>query len=332
MMDALHMKDETTIASHSMACADVQGPEISIVCPCYNEEANAEVIAEAVIAQLESLGVSFEFLFIDNASTDRTVEVIRTLCARDPRIRLIVNTRNFGQMRSPTHCIYQTRGRAVIGIAADFQDPPELLPEFIARWRAGAPIVLGTRLVEHSSIWLGLGRKLAYGFLERFGDYSIVPHATGFGLYDRRVVELLASLHEPEPFFRGMLAECGYRIETVPHVRAKRTAGLSKNNFFALLDFAQSGLAGSAKRLLRVPIILSVLSLLLMLFSFVGAAVSFALGGSVAGWMLSALVEFNATIMLLFLGLMGDQVRLISERTRGTPLVVERERVNFPQA
>lgn len=306
-------------------------PDISIVCPCYNEEANVAAIAGAVIAQLERCDVTFEYLFIDNASTDRTVEIVRDLCARDPRIKLIVNSRNFGQMRSPTHCIYATSGRAVIGIASDFQDPPELIPEFIRRWRAGAPIVLGTRIVEKSSWWLGLGRKLAYGFLEKFGDHSIVPHATGFGLYDRRVVDLLAGLHEPEPFFRGMLVESGFRVETVPHRRAPRQRGVSSNTFFRLADFALSGLAGSAKKLLRVPFMLAIASGCLAGLTLIGASIAWWLGGP-AGWFaMAALIETNAALVFLFMGFLGDQVRLISERTRGTPLVFERERINFAQ-
>ncbi|WP_375391043.1 glycosyltransferase family 2 protein [uncultured Sphingomonas sp.] len=306
-------------------------PDISIVCPCYNEEANVEGIAAAVIAQLEACEVSFEYLFIDNASTDQTVSIIEQMCARDPRIKLIANTRNFGQMRSPTHCIYATVGRAVIGIASDFQDPPELIPEFIRRWRAGAPIVLGTRIVERSSWWLSLGRKWAYGFLKRFGDYSIVPHATGFGLYDRKVVDLLASLNEPEPFFRGLLVETGYRIETVPHARAPRVRGISSNTFFRMVDFALSGLAGSAKKLLRAPLFLALFSLVLAGIAGGAALLSWRWGGP-TGWLgLLACLELNAALLFLFLGLLGDQVRLISERTRGTPLVVERERINFTQ-
>jgi len=304
-------------------------PDISVVCPCYNEEANVEAIAAAVIAQLEKCDVSFEYLFIDNASTDRTVEIVRSMCARDPRIKLIANTRNFGQMRSPTHCIYSTSGRAVIGIASDFQDPPELIPEFIRRWRAGAPIVLGTRIVEKSSWWLGAGRKLAYGFLERFGDYSIVPHATGFGLYDRRVVDLLSELNEPEPFFRGMLVESGFRVETVPHARAPRQRGVSSNTFFRLADFALSGLAGSAKKLLRVPFLLAIVSALATALTLAAVPLAWWMDGP-AGWFATAaLIEGNAALVFLFMGFLGDQVRLISERTRGTPLVFERERINF---
>jgi glycosyltransferase involved in cell wall biosynthesis len=279
---------------------------------------------------MERAGLPFDLLFIDNASTDSTVSLIRELCARDPRVRLIVNSRNFGQMRSPTHAIFQARGDAVIAMCADFQDPPELIEQFIARWRAGVDIVLGVRQSEKSSPALRLGRSIAYGFASRFGDYPIIPNATGFGLYDRKVVQTIASLKEPEPFFRGMLVETGYSIETIPYLRPLRTAGRSNNNFFALLDFALSGVAGSSKKLVRLPFFVGVFGL-----AATGATLLAALWAAIAGdgagfWLLAAAVEFQLALLFIFLGLIGDQVRLISERTRATPLVIERERVNFP--
>lgn len=305
-------------------------PDISIVCPCYNEEENAEAIAAAVIAQLEACGVSFEFLFIDNASQDRTVEIIKGICARDPRVKLIVNTRNFGQMRSPTHAIYQTSGRAVIGICADFQDPPEMIPQFIERWRAGAGIVLGVRQEERKSGVLLRGfRELSYWLARRFGDYPIVRNATGFGLYDQRVVEATRRLAEPEPFFRGMLVETGYTVETIPYARPPRAGGQSKNGFFALLDFAMSSLAGASKRLLRVPIYIGAFGALMTLLMLVGAAIAFFLGRPIAGWLIAAVIQAQFALLFGFLGLLGDNVRIISERTRRTPLVHERERINF---
>lgn len=157
-------------------------PEISVVIACRNEEDNAEAIAAAVIAQLETVTESFDIIFIDNQSQDRTVEIIRGLSARDRRIRLIINTRNFGQMRSPTHGIYQAGGRAVISMCADFQDSPALLPEFVRRWRDGVDIVLGVRESEKSGVILSFMRNLSYGLQKRFGDYPIIPNATGFGI------------------------------------------------------------------------------------------------------------------------------------------------------
>lgn len=303
--------------------------DISVVIPTRNEEANALAIAQAVIREMESTGVSFDLIFIDNASADSTVAILRELCARDPRVRLIVNTRDFGQMRSPTHAIFQARGRAIINMCADFQDPPALLPEFVRRWRAGADIVLGVRESERSSARLSIARRLSYGFARRFGDYPIIPNATGFGLYTRRVVDSIARLREPEPFFRGMLVETGWPVELVSYPRPPRAGGASNNDFFALLDFALSGLAGASKRLLRAPLYLAMLGVLIGLLLVPVALVAWATGHGGWGWAAAIAVEWQLAALFGFLGLIGDQVRLAAERGRGTPLVIERERVGF---
>ena len=306
-------------------------PDISVVIPCYNEEENAAAICAAAIAQLEPLGVSFEIIFIDNDSRDRTVEIVRAICACDPRVRLIVNTRNFGQMRSPTHAIYQTSGRAVIGLCADFQDPPEMIPQFIERWRAGVDIVLGVRAAEAKvGIIHRRLRAVSYWLANKFGDYPVISNATGFGLYDARVVDATRQLAEPEPFFRGMLVETGFRVETIPYVRPPRAGGESKNDFFALLEFAISSLAGASKRLLRVPMYIGAVAGLMTLLMLIGGIVAFFLGRPIAGWFIAAVIQAQFALLFGFLGLLGDNVRIISERTRRTPLVIERERINFP--
>ena len=305
-------------------------PELSIVIPCYNEAENVRAICAAVTAEAAQHARSHEILLIDNSSTDATRDLMRALCAEDPRIRAIFNNRNYGQMRSPTYGIYQAEGDAVIGMCADFQDPPELLPRFIERWRAGVDIVLGVREHEDSSLVLSATRKLSYEMARRFGDHPIIPNATGFGLYDRKVVDVIRSMNEPEPFFRGMLVETGYTLETIPYSRPPRAGGKSNNNFYALLDFAVAGLTGSSKKLLRVPLYVGVLSAVLTAVMLVGGVAAFALGRPIAGWFIAAVVQAQFAMLFGFLGLMGDHVRLISERTRGTPLVIERERVNFP--
>ncbi|NOW46773.1 glycosyltransferase involved in cell wall biosynthesis [Novosphingobium sp. SG751A] len=305
--------------------------DVSVVIPCYNEEMNAGPIAEAVIAQLEPLGVSFDIIFIDNHSTDNTVAIIKAMCLRDPRIRLIANTRNFGQMRSPTHGIYAARGRAVIGMCADFQDSPELLPHFVRRWQEGVDIVLGVREREKSGLMLSVIRALSYWLAKNFGDFQTIPNATGFGLYSRRVVDAIRALNEPEPFYRGLLVETGFPLETINYVRPPRVRGKSKNNFFTLLDFAIAGLTGSSKRLLRAPLYLSVLGAVVSLLMLVGAGIAFFTGRPIAGWLIGMVLQAQFALIFGFMGLMGDHIRQISERTRGTPLVLERERVNFPE-
>lgn len=305
-------------------------PEISVVLACRNEEANAAAIAAAVIAKLEPITDSFELIFIDNDSQDRTVEIIRDLCAADQRIRLIINTRNFGQMRSPTYGIYQASGRAVISMCSDFQDSPDLLPAFVQRWRSGVPIVLGVREQERSGLILTFMRNLSYRLQARFGDYAIIPNATGFGIYDRRVVEAIRQLNEPEPFFRGLLVETGFPIETITFHRPARAGGRSNNNFFTLLDFALNGLAGSSKNLLRAPLYVAFFATLATGISLIGAVAAWFVGRSWQLWLFSAVLEGQFGLLFLFLGLLGVQVALISERTRNQALVLERERVNFP--
>ncbi|MDQ2859259.1 MAG: glycosyltransferase family 2 protein [Pseudomonadota bacterium] len=303
--------------------------DVSVVIPCFNEEENVLAIAEAVATELAKESVSYEIILIDNASTDGTVSVAKGLCERDNRIRLIVNNRNYGQMRSPAYAVYQSRGRAVISLSADFQDPPALIGQFIARWRAGAKIVLGVYQSGESSFLLRSIRALGYGFFRRFGDYPVIPGATGFGLYDREVVDCLSRWREPEPFFRGMLVESGFRLETVPFVRAARAAGTTKNNFATLLDVALSGLAASSKNLLRAPFYLAAVTAFLAALGVLGALLAVIFGRAPWPWLWFTLIEFNFTWLFLFTGSLGEQVRLISERTRNVPLVIEKERVNF---
>jgi len=305
-------------------------PELSIVIPCFNEEENVRAICAAVSAEAIRHARSHEIIFIDNCSTDGTRAIIRQLCAADPRVRGIFNTRNYGQMRSPTHGLFQARGEAVIGMGADFQDPPALIGELVRQWRAGASVVLGQRRSEPAPPLLRLVRRLGYAFLRRFGDHPIVPGATGFGLFDRKVVESLATWNEPEPFWRGMVIESGYRLALVPFDRPARIAGRSKNDARALFSFALSALAGSARSLLRLPIPIGLGAGLLAVPLL--AATLFAAAGHGPFWPLLTLttaVGMFATL-LLFLGLLGEQVRMLAERSRNLPLVIEEERINFP--
>ena len=307
-------------------------PELSVVIPCFNEAQNVAAICSAVTAEAESHADGHEIILIDNGSTDGTRSIMRNLCLADPRIRVIFNNRNYGQMRSPTYGLYQAEGRAVIGMCADFQDPPELIGEFLRKWHGGAQVVLGQRRSEKASLPLRIVRSLGYGFLRRFGDYPVIPGATGFGLFDREVIDTLAAWNEPEPFFRGMVVESGFRLVLVPFDRPERAAGESKNDVAALASFALSGLAGSAKSLLRLPLFVSLYVAALALCFLLAAPVALVLDGPF--WMLLALALGFAmfAILLLVLGLIGEQVRMLAERSRGVPLVIEEERINFPAA
>lgn len=305
-------------------------PELSVVIPCFNEAQNVAAICSAVTAEAESHADGHEIILIDNGSTDGTRSIMRNLCAADPRIRVIFNNRNYGQMRSPTYGLYQAEGQAVIGMCADFQDPPALIGEFVRKWRSGAQVVLGQRRSEKASLPLRLVRWLGYGFLRRFGDYPVIPGATGFGLFDREVIDTLAAWNEPEPFFRGMVVESGFRLVLVPFDRPERAAGESKNGVAALASFALSGLAGSAKSLLRLPLYLALYVAALSFGLLLAAPVALMLAGPVWALLGLALGFALFAILLLFLGLIGEQVRMLAERSRNVPLVIEQERINFP--
>jgi glycosyltransferase involved in cell wall biosynthesis len=305
--------------------------EVSALIPCLNEVENVDHLAKAIRAQFALAAVStFEILFIDNGSTDGTIEAIKALCADDPNIRLIVNNRNFGQIRSPVHGIYQACGAAVIGISADFQDPPELIGQFIEKWRAGTQIVLGVRHTEKMTMFMRVGRSLFYGLMARFGDYAVIPGATGFGLFDRQVIECLRQWRDPEPFFRGMLVESGYSLDTIPYHRPARVAGRSKNNIWTLISFALSSLANSSKRLLRAPFYMAAILSVGFALTLLAALVRAIIGLPAGALLLLAAIELGFALNFLFLGMIGEHVRLISEMGRNTPLVTEKERVNFP--
>ena len=305
-------------------------PELSIVIPCFNEEENVAAICAAVTAEAERHANGHEIILIDNCSTDHTRDLIREICAADRRVRAILNNRNYGQMRSPTHGIYQADGHAVIGMGADFQDPPAMIGALLRQWRAGAQVVLGQRRSERTSPLLGAARALGYGLLNRFGDYPVIPGATGFGLFDREVVDTLAGWNEPEPFFRGMVVESGFRIAVVPFDRPERARGESKNGVSSLFSFALSGLAGSAKGLLRLPVALSLGAGTGAMLLLLAAFAALILNGP--AWPLAALAIVTAmfAVLLFFLGLIGEQIRMLTERTRGVPLVIEEARINFP--
>src|SRR3954453_581786 len=246
--------------------ADPERPELSIVVPCYNEQDNVRAMYEALTAEAATAVGSYEINFLDNKSSDCPRDLLREICAEDSRVRAIFNNRNYGQMRSPTYAVYQAKGRAVLALCCDFQDPPALIPAMVAQWRAGAQIVLGQRRSEKAGLMLGLARRTGYAFFRRFGDYPLIPGATGFGLYSREVVDELSRWNEPEPFFRGMLVESGFRLAVIPYDRPARAGGRSSNNYWALLNFALSGVGGSAKGLLRLQLIFAIY---LCIFSFV---------------------------------------------------------------
>jgi glycosyltransferase involved in cell wall biosynthesis len=306
---------------------------ISIVIPCYNEVENVEELYRQVQQVLLGLErYTFEMLFIDNASTDGTVEVLRRLAAADCNLKVIVNARNFGQIRSPYHAIFQARGDAVITMCADLQDPPSLLPQFIQKWEEGYKVVAGVKSQSQETPALYLLRTMYYRTLRRLADVDLIDNFTGFGLYDRQVVETLRTLNDPYPYFRGLIAELGYARATIEYVQARRRRGITKNNFYTLYDMAMLGLTSHSRLPLRLATMLgfvsSALSILVAIFYFVYKLLfwsNFELG-------LAPLVVgifFFSSVQLFFLGIVGEYVGAIYTQILRRPLVIEKERINL---
>src|SRR4051812_4954033 len=287
-------------------------PKISILTPCFNEAENVDVLYERVRAVFQSLhDYTYEHVFIDNASTDETVARLRAIAAHDRNVKVIVNTRNFGHVRSPYHAMLQCTGDAVIGMAADLQDPPELIPVFLEKWRGGHKVVLGVKAAAAESKVMFAIRRLGYAVIDRLSEVRQVRNSTGFGLYDKAFVAVLRRLPDPYPYFRGIVAELGFRYATVPYTQPKRTRGVTKNNLYMLYDLGVQGIVNHSKIPLRVATIIGFLSSVL---SFVAACVYF---------VMKMLFWYNlpigvapviigvfgvGSLQLFFLGILGEYV------------------------
>jgi glycosyltransferase involved in cell wall biosynthesis len=307
---------------------------ISILTPCYNEE---EGIAECYrrireIFATKLVGYDYEHVFIDNCSLDRTVEILKQIAATDRRVKIIVNSRNFGSARSSFHGILETRGNAVIPVLADLQTPPDVIPELVAKWEQGYSIVAAVRTGSEEGFVIGQCRKLFYALMTRFSGVEQIPNFIGFGLYDQAVIALMRELHEPDPYFRGMVCEVGFQKAFVQYHQPPRQHGKSSYNFIGLLDYALLGLTSYSKVPLRlmtiVGVILSALSMVVALSYLIIKLVrweTFELG--LAPLLIGTF--FFASVQLLFVGLIGEYVGAIYAQVKRRPLVIERERVNF---
>ena len=309
---------------------------ITVVTPCYNEEANVEDVyaqTKAVFATIE--GVTYSHLFIDNCSTDRTGERLRKLAAADPQVKVIFNARNFGHIRSPYYGLLQADGDAAILLVADLQDPPELIRQFVAYWQAGHKIVVGVKpSSEESSLMFSL-RRLYYRTVTRIADVKLIQNFTGFGLYDRQVIEVLKKIDDPYPYFRGLISEVGFEAVQVPYNQPRRQRGITKNNFYSLYDIAMLGITSHSRVPLRLATMLgfglSALSFSMSLMYLIAKLFFWDLF-SVGTAPLLIGMFFFASVQLFFIGLLGEYVGAILTHVAKRPLVVERERINLPPA
>lgn len=305
---------------------------ISIVTACYNEEENIEELYQRIATVMAKQPYDYEHICIDNCSTDGTVKKIKEIAAHDKRLKLIVNARNFGHLRSPYYGLLQARGDACVVIASDLQDPPEMIPEFLEKWEQGYKTVLAVKPESEESSIMFWVRGIYYRLITRISEVPLVPNATGVGLFDRAVVDILRSIQDPYPYLRGLLCEIGFPIATVPFKQPKRQRGITKNNFYTLYDTAMLGITNHSKIPLRLMamsgFLLAFLSLIVALFFFVAKLIywdSFQLGTAP---ILIGIFFFGA-IQAFFIGVLGEYIGSIHTQVRNMPLVVELERVNF---
>lgn len=306
---------------------------ISVVTPCYNEEENVEELYEQIKSVFATLNdYQYEHIFIDNASTDNTVSLLRKLAEKDSRVKVIVNARNFGHIRSPFHGLLQAEGDAVILMASDLQDPPELIPEFLKKWELGFKVVAGTKPTSKESFPISAMRRTYYHFLSKIADIRLIKNFTGFGLYDRKVIEILRETNDSYPYFRGLISEIGFPVAEVTFHQPLRKRGITKNNFYTLYDMAMLGITSHSKFPIRIATMagffLSALSFVFAIGFFLLKLIfwnSFPLG--IAPILIG--IFFFASIQLFFIGILGEYVLKIHTQVIKRPLVVEQERINF---
>lgn len=310
--------------------------KISIVSSCYNEEENINTLYEKVFETIKPFSekYEFEYILLDNGSTDRTESKLRELAQKDSRIKIILNARNFGHIRSPYYGMIQSTGDAVIYLASDLQDPPELIKDFIEKWEQGYKIVLAKKTKSEETFLMFLIRSAYYELISRIADddSGLVKNCTGFGLYDKKVIEIIKSIDDPYPYIRGLICDIGYEKAFVEFKQPLRKHGITKNNFYTLYDNAMIGIVKHSKVPLRIMAILgfgfSFLSLGIAFLYFILKLIfweEFSLG--LAPIIIS--LFFFASVQLFCLGVLGEYIGAIYTRVNKKPIVVEKERINF---
>lgn len=310
--------------------------KISVMIPCYNEEENVRSIYEAVRNELQKScpQYDYEILFIDNKSRDGTREIIRQICVEDSHVRAIFNARNFGQFNSPYYGLIHTTGDCTISICADFQDPVEMIPQFVAEWERGYKLVIGRKTRSKENPVMYFLRSCYYKAIKKVSSVEQIEHFTGFGLYDKSFLDTLRQLNDPTPFIRGIVAELGPERKEIEYTQPLRRAGKTHNNWYSLYDAAMLSFTSYTKVGLRIAtfggFVISAISFLIALFyliqkllhweQFIAGNIPILLG-----------VFFLGGLQMFFIGLIGEYIMSINARVMNRPLVVEEERINFEE-
>ena len=308
--------------------------KISIVTGCFNEEENVEALYTEVkkIFQEKLKNYEYEHIFIDNASKDATVSILKRLASVDQNVKIIVNSRNFGHIRSPHYGLLQASGDAVISIVADFQDPPDMIPQLIRKWEEGFKIVVGVKEKSDESSLFFLIRKIYYKIATKLAEVELIDNFTGFGLYDKSIINIFRDIPDAYPYFRGLICEIGFEKAIIEYHQPARKRGITKNNFYTLFDLAMLGITTHSKVPVRLASMMGFGTAILSMFVALGYLVykilfwnSFQLG-------LAPLVIglfFFSAVQLISIGIIGEYVGNIYTQVLKRPLVIEKERINF---
>jgi glycosyltransferase involved in cell wall biosynthesis len=307
---------------------------ISVLIPCFNEEDNVVPISNEIVKIFnnELAAYDYEIIFIDNCSTDNTRPLLREICKKNQKIKAIFNVRNFGQFNSPYHGLCQTSGDCTIIICADFQDPLELIPVFVAEWEKGYKIISGIKTTSRENKLLRLLRTCYYRTIRKMSDIEQIEHFTGFGLYDKSFIDVLRNLHDPTPFLRGIVAELGFQRKDIQYEQQKRRMGKTKNNWYTLYDAAMLSFTSYTKIGLRIAsiagFIASAITLVIALIYFVYKLLYWdTFSAGIAPMVIG--VFFLGSLQLFFIGFIGEYVMAMNTRLMNRPLVIEEERINF---
>ena len=306
--------------------------KISIVTPTYNEVENIEKLYLDIKEQFSKINYEYEHLIIDNNSNDGTIRKIKELALKDKNLKIIINSKNYGHIRSPYYGLLQCSGDAVILMASDFQDPIDLIPKYIDEWNKGSKIVLGEKInSDENKIKFDL-RRIFYKFLNYLSDIELTKNTTGSGIFDKSVVSRLREIRDPYPYFRGLISEVGAEIKTIKFNQPLRRYGKTKNNFSTLFDIAMLGIVKHSRKPLRFMVltgfISSAISLIVGIFYLIYKILfwnSFSLG--LAPIIIG--IFFISSIQITLLGLVGEYIGIILLHQRNLPLVIEKERINF---
>lgn len=306
--------------------------KISIVTPTFNEIDNIEKLCLEIKQEFEKNKYDYEHIVIDNNSNDGTIEKLRQIAKEDKKLKVIINTKNFGHIKSPFHGLLQSSGDATILMASDFQDPIEMIPKYIDEWKKGKKIVLGEKIKSEENFMKFFLRKTFYKFLNYISDIKLTTNTTGSGIFDRSVIEKLKNIKDPYPYFRGLINEIGEDVSTIKFNQPLRFSGKTKNNIFTLYDIGILGIVKHSRKPLRFMIllgfVLGLLSLAAGLFYLIYKLIfwnSFSLGIApvVVG------IFFVSSVQIILLGLVGEYIGIILIHTRNMPIVIEKERINF---